>query len=84
MSDTQVFGRNHAMREMLGKGYDQEYGHLKNKLNSSNRDVIRLDLSEDQLKELIKLANELIYNANKGVMTNGRETTDSGILNPSN
>ncbi len=68
MSDTQVFGRNHAMKAILDLKIDQEFEHLKNKLNSSRRDILRLKLSEDQLKEITKLANEIIYNTNRGIM----------------
>jgi hypothetical protein len=69
MSDTQVFGRNHAMQEMLGKAKDGDFLRLAGQLVGFQREIQTTRLSEDQSKCLIKLCNELVHVLNKGIMT---------------
>ncbi len=68
MSDTQVFGRNHAMQEMLGKAKDEDFRRLAGRLVGFQREIRVTRLSEDQLKCLIKLCNELVHGLNKRIM----------------
>ena len=70
MSDTQVFGRNHAMQEMLGKAKDGNFRRLAERLVDFQREISRERLSEDQSKCLIILCNELVHGLNKGIMAN--------------
>jgi hypothetical protein len=68
MSDTQVFGRNHAMQEMLGKAKDENFRRFTKRMIDFQREIRAERLSEGQSKYLIKLCNELIYRLNKGIM----------------
>ena len=68
MADTQVFGRNHAMQEMLRKAKDGNFQRLTERLVDFQREIQIERLSEDQLKHLIILCNELIYKMNKEIM----------------
>jgi hypothetical protein len=71
MPDTQVFGRNHAMQEMLGKAKNGDFLRLAGQLVGFQREIRATQLSEDQLKCLIKLCNELVHGLNKRIMTDG-------------
>ena len=67
MSDTQVFGRNHAMQEMLGKAKDENFRRLAERLIDFQREIRVERLSEDQSNCLIKLCNEIVYRLNKEI-----------------
>ena len=67
MADTQVFGRNHAMQEILGKAKDGDFWRLHDRLIDFQRDIRAVQLSEDQSKCLIKLCNEIVYRLNKEI-----------------
>ena len=69
MSDTQVFGSNHAMQEMIGKSKKDDYLRFPQQLIDLQREIRVAKLSEDQLKFLIKLCNELIFIMNKEIRT---------------
>lgn len=76
MDDTQVFGRNHAMKEILGKAKDGDFRRLAEHLIDFQRKIRGQRLSEDQSKLLIKLCNEIAYRLNKGIR---EDDTSSGI-----
>jgi hypothetical protein len=67
MADAQVFGRNHAMQEMLGKVKDGDFRRLTERLVDFQREIRGTRLSEDQSKCLIKLCNEIAYGLNKEI-----------------
>ena len=67
MADTQVFGRNHAMQEILGKAKESDFWRLHGRLIDFQREIRAVQLSEDQSKCLIKLCNEIVYRLNKEI-----------------
>jgi hypothetical protein len=67
MADAQVFGRNHAMKKMLGKVKDGDFWRLHDRLINFQQDIRAVQLSEDQSKCLIKLCNEIVYRLNKEI-----------------
>jgi len=80
MADTQVFGRNHAMQEMLGKARDENFRRLAKQLVDFQREIRVERLSEDQSNCLIKLCNEIVYRLNKEIRA---DDTSSGISSAS-
>jgi hypothetical protein len=76
MADTQVFGRNHAMQEILGKAKDEDFWRLHGQLINFLREIRAVQLSEDQSKLLIKSCNEIVYRLNKEIRA---DDTSSGI-----
>ena len=69
MSDTQVFGRNHAMQKMLGNSKTDDFKRLVERLTDFHCEICAMRLSSDQRKYLIKLCNELIFRLNMEIMT---------------
>ena len=69
MSDTQVFDRNHAMQTILKKAKKDNYLRFPQQLIDLQREIRIAKLSEDQLKFLIKLCNELIFIMNREIRT---------------
>jgi hypothetical protein len=69
MADTQVFGRNHAMKEILGNSKPNDFKRLTERLTDFHCEICATQLSSDQRKHLIKLCNELIFRLNKEIMS---------------
>jgi len=68
MSDTQVFGRNHAMKKILGNFKPNDFKRLTERLTDFHCEICAIQLSSDQRKDLIKLCNELIFRLNREIM----------------
>lgn len=78
MIDTKVFGRNHAMRAMLGLIQDEYFRDAITQLLDIQKKIKKSILNEDQIKTLIKLNNEFAYQLNKRIVESG-DKTDSRI-----
>jgi len=66
-----VFGKNHAMREILGLAADDEFKNLMRQFVELRGAISRARLSPDKLLTIKKQLNEMAFDVNKEIMKNG-------------
>lgn len=61
------FGRNHAMKQLLGNS-NNEFDELRGSLSRICKQLTTEKLTEEEIKELVKLSQEVLYQLNRKVM----------------
>jgi hypothetical protein len=79
MADNEIFGRNQVMRAILGIDEPQNKFLEISKQQRLIRNKLReASLDEDQIKDLIELVNEFLYDLNRKLREN-EEQSDSRV-----